>query len=101
MTPAGRRDPGSTVTLELVPFESKPELASEQGFDDFDEDVEKMLAPRFWAAAELVPEENADGSDPTRARLIASTACLLATILVIVIASRLRSRPGWAVSPET
>ena len=96
LSTASRRELDTGVTLELVPFEAKPELASEQGFDDFDEDVEKMLAPRFWAMGEA--EEVADTSDPARANLLATAACLLATILVIGIANRLRRLPVEADS---
>jgi lysophospholipase L1-like esterase len=94
LSAASRRQPDTQVTLELVPFESKAELASEQGFDDFDEDVEKMLAPRYWAEGEA--EAAVDTANPQRATLVASVSCLLATLLVVALAERLRRRKAPA-----
>ena len=85
---ASYREIGAEVELELVLFETKPELLREQGFDDFDADVEKMLAPRYWAVGES--ETVANPSNPVRANLVATISCLLATLLVIWVAIRLR-----------
>lgn len=98
LTAAGLRKPDTQVTLELVPFESKAALASEQGFDDYEEDVEKMLAPRYWAEGEAEAAADTDTANPQRATLFASVSCLVATLLVVALAVRLRRRESQADS---
>lgn len=105
LTPASAREIGAVVTFELIPFDSQTEVKGEQEFDDYLEDIEKMLEPRWWPVTD--GGDGADGEprvaerDPgntKRANLFATIACLLAILLVAGLARWLAVAPrplGW------
>ena len=87
-------EPGAQVRLKLVPLSKKPEVKGIQPFDDFTDDIEKMILTRYWSEPTTEPsgagEEATAAPDTARASLFATLACVVATIAVGALALRLK-----------
>jgi len=89
LSAASSRQSGTQVRLKLVPISERPKIEGIQPFDDFNDDIEKMVLTRYWS--DPLEQESSGGvdtrlADPARASLFATIACLVVTLVAAGVA---------------